>query len=318
MLFSLFDGVKARVPMGKLGLEHVVELCRAGEWVKHGVVEEIVAGGRLKADLPCVTFGGLFDVRGVEGLVEASGLVAVDFDGVDDVERVVERAASLPFTALVHTTISGCGVRVVASADWVATEADYKSAWRSAERLYAVACGCVVDPAFSSIASVSFIAPDLNVILRQPSASLPRSHPPTPIRKKVFMPVTVGSDVCVGQIDYVELDRLLACVPADDYVIWRNMVWGLRAEGVPFHVADGWSAKSEKYDARVMSRLWAAEERGGIGFGTVVALGREHGYRGDVRYTGASVPVSGERVELPVAPVSGVVLPDLFAPRIDH
>ena len=67
---------------------------------------------------------------------------------------------------------------------------------------------------------------------------------------------------------------------------------GLKSEfgddGLP--LCDKWSQSSDKYKATEIPRKWASFRNGGIGFGTVIYLAKEHGFTGQISHPPASQP----------------------------
>lgn len=75
------------------------------------------------------------------------------------------------------------------------------------------------------------------------------------------------------------LEVLESDLPYDE---WRNVVWGVRATGLPDGeaLARGWSARGAKYDAGAFDTVWSTfSPDGGIGVGTLKRMAREAGFR---------------------------------------
>jgi len=86
--------------------------------------------------------------------------------------------------------------------------------------------------------------------------------------------------------------ELLRFIGADDYETWTRDGMGLKSEfgddALP--VWDRWSQSSDKYKASEIPRKWASFRNGGIGFGTVIYLAKEHGFTGQISHPRASQP----------------------------
>ena len=86
--------------------------------------------------------------------------------------------------------------------------------------------------------------------------------------------------------------ELLRFIGADDYETWTRVGMGLKSEfgddGLPLW--DKWSQSSDKYKATEIPRKWASFRNGGIGFGTVIYLAKEHGFTGQISHPRASQP----------------------------
>jgi len=63
----------------------------------------------LKKRLPAITPSGIFDGRGEDHLIQHSGLICLDFDGVD-AERAKSLASVLPYVAFAGVSASGGGI----------------------------------------------------------------------------------------------------------------------------------------------------------------------------------------------------------------
>jgi AAA domain/Primase C terminal 2 (PriCT-2) len=86
--------------------------------------------------------------------------------------------------------------------------------------------------------------------------------------------------------EHARFQEMLACIPADDRDTWIKVAMGLKADfgdaGLPLWLE--WSANSSKFERHEAERQWRGLKRhGGVTAGTVVALAREHGYRGTER-----------------------------------
>ena len=98
--------------------------------------------------------------------------------------------------------------------------------------------------------------------------------------------------------------ELLRFIGADDYETWTRVGMGLKSEfgddGLPLW--DKWSQSSDKYKATEIPRKWASFRNGGIGFGTVIYLAKEHGFTGQISHP-------------PRKPTSGSIMAHVHWPR---
>lgn len=67
----------------------------------------------LKKGLPCIIFQGEFERRAKSGIVNHSGLIALDLDHVKDLEGMREKIAMKPCTYMVFRSPSGDGLKIV-------------------------------------------------------------------------------------------------------------------------------------------------------------------------------------------------------------
>ena len=70
-------------------------------------------------------------------------------------------------------------------------------------------------------------------------------------------------------------------LPYDD---WRNVVWSIKATGLPEAeaLAREWSERGGKWDAGAFHTVWESFRPDGVGVGTLVHLAREAGWQGDL------------------------------------
>ncbi|MBW7840793.1 MAG: hypothetical protein H3C36_14405, partial [Chitinophagaceae bacterium] len=65
---------------------------------------------KIKATLPAVTPGGTFSERRATGLINHSGLLQFDVDGVQDIKTTKQKICSLPNVAYCGLSVSGRGL----------------------------------------------------------------------------------------------------------------------------------------------------------------------------------------------------------------
>ena len=67
----------------------------------------------LKKKLPCILFGGKFNRRSIDGLIEHSGLMVIDLDNIEDIVATKEYLTSIPYVLLSFVSPSGTGLKFV-------------------------------------------------------------------------------------------------------------------------------------------------------------------------------------------------------------
>ena len=67
----------------------------------------------LKKKLPCILFGGKFNRRSIDGLIEHSGLMVIDLDNIEDIVATKEYLRSIPYVLLSFVSPSGTGLKFV-------------------------------------------------------------------------------------------------------------------------------------------------------------------------------------------------------------
>ena len=133
---------------------------------------EFVKGGRAigkeeytlrKKLLPAAQFSGNFGFgRRSFDFREASGLVALDFDNLPDINESMSVVADLRHTVFAHQTTSGRGLHVVVemATPWWSNAADYQAAWMTAAIVYAVSIGSPVDASTRGLTQLQFLSFD--------------------------------------------------------------------------------------------------------------------------------------------------------------
>lgn len=68
---------------------------------------------KLKKQLPCILFAGVFSRRAIDGLKEHSGYLVLDMDDLDDVEKTKNEIKEIPYVVLAFVSPSGKGLKFV-------------------------------------------------------------------------------------------------------------------------------------------------------------------------------------------------------------
>jgi hypothetical protein len=67
----------------------------------------------LKKKLPCILFGGSFNRRAIDGLIEHSGLMVLDLDHLDNVNDIKNELKEIPYVLLAFVSPSGNGLKFI-------------------------------------------------------------------------------------------------------------------------------------------------------------------------------------------------------------
>lgn len=81
---------------------------------------------KLKQKLPIVVFGGAFKTRSIDGLIESSSLMVLDFDHVEDYDLVWSSVVAKPYTVACFRSPSGDGIKAVIKIPLVDSDEEYK------------------------------------------------------------------------------------------------------------------------------------------------------------------------------------------------
>ncbi len=125
----------------------------------------------VKDALPAVTFSGEFRAAGKAGLVQHSGLLVVDFDGLalDQIERAKDELGRHPATVLVFISPSGCGIKWVVAVD-ATEETSHRGCFDAVVREVAEKFPkLTVDPSGKDVCRRCFVSFDPGIIVKAPT-----------------------------------------------------------------------------------------------------------------------------------------------------
>ncbi len=104
-----------------------------------------------------------------------TGIIMVDIDGLtDDVfPDILARVKADPYSLLVHTTISGLGIRVFSRMAGTVTKENFEACWRAVNEHYARLAGVNVDEACKNPTRMSVICHDPDAVYRPEAEPFP-------------------------------------------------------------------------------------------------------------------------------------------------
>lgn len=170
-------------------------IVRIGEWIDgvtwcNKLVDEIRAASgqsraELKKRLPAITPSGIFTGRGAEYLVESSGIICIDIDGVDPTyAKSILRP--LPYVAYASASVSGGGVfAFIPVSDPVAHKMHFKAIERDLASV-----GLVVDPICANISHLRFYSYDEDPVAKEAAIYRKKMEP----RKETVPDPSEGDD----------------------------------------------------------------------------------------------------------------------------
>lgn len=121
---------------------------------------DVKSADKLKGNLPCVTFGGVFKgAHTIAGLTRPSGLITLDLDDVEDLPRVAELCKADPHTALAFRSPTN-GYKVSAYVEGIAGH--HREAYRLVASYYARLTGLKVDESGKDESRLCFASYDPN------------------------------------------------------------------------------------------------------------------------------------------------------------
>jgi len=128
--------------------------------------------GRMKKMLPAYLFAGEFDRRRADALVRHSGLMVLDFDGVDNVDERKREIATDPHAVLCFVSPSGTGLKLVIRVEPDA--AVHGESFDTARAYFLDRYGMDADPSGRDLARLCFTSHDPTAIIREDARVLHR------------------------------------------------------------------------------------------------------------------------------------------------
>lgn len=133
---------------------------------KHGIedlrkIEDPDEQQKQKIDLPVVVFGGTFETRKNSGLIEASGLMILDFDCYSEAEseKIYNKIKNDKYILSFFRSTRGYGYKALVRIPQVENDKEYKKYWNAVEKRFPN-----VDPACKDICRACFYTHDPELV----------------------------------------------------------------------------------------------------------------------------------------------------------
>jgi len=182
---SVFAGATRPDPVSTCSLSQLAEDIRGPRWseVIDRLRQRLDAGDReaydsMKRGLQAVTPGGTFEWRANDALIEHSGLVVIDIDGMSPRSAAAARddLGDNPHVGLAFISPSGAGVKALVRIERVdgapLDATSHRAAWAAAAKLVSDVTGHVVDESGKDVARLSFVSHDRDARYRPDSEPL--------------------------------------------------------------------------------------------------------------------------------------------------
>lgn len=153
-----------------------------------------------KRALPAVLFAGVFERRAAAARTEASGVLVLDLDAVDDPATTRDEIAQSPHVLAAFVSTSGTGVKALVC---IEPEAPHEDSFRASEAHLRDAFGQRVDPSGKDVSRLCFVSYDPDLRVNSHAAPIPPlsapKHEPQPYR---VTPLGVQPDGMTPGDDY--------------------------------------------------------------------------------------------------------------------
>lgn len=163
MKVSLYANIRESKNCQLYDLDHMLADIRQGRY-QDKVLDVRIAPDKkqrdsLKKDLPNFTVSGSFSQRRIDGLVEHSGFIAIDFDDIDDIELIRQKLRLDPYTYALFMSVSGNGLCCIVRID----PKKHRESFDALEQYYWNLLQIPLDPACKDVSRTRFVSydPDL-------------------------------------------------------------------------------------------------------------------------------------------------------------
>lgn len=169
MKVSLFKQIKDTTGGHEVDIMDVVDGIRSGHWMEHvervRSAEDKKSQREIKKTVPYFTPSGTFQHRRDDGLIQHSGILAIDVDNLDDPKEVKSWLALDRFSWITSESISGNGLVVFVKID----TSKHLESFEYLEKYYLQNYELKIDQACKDISRPRFVTFDPDVVVN-PSA----------------------------------------------------------------------------------------------------------------------------------------------------
>lgn len=259
-------------------LAELVNGIRAGAW-KQGVEAVRTADGDAriaqKKKLPCVLLSGQFHGAKAKDLDDASGLLQLDFDKVDDPSTLRDRLKADPYIVTAFVSPSGNGVKGVIQ---IPPAADlHKLAFKQVSEYIHREYGLEIDPACKDICRKMFVSYDQGIWVDEAKRVFEvKPEPERPKKKRAAPPPPSTDDTRIA----VEALKYIRAENRDD---WIEVGMALKASQDKvqnaYELWVQWSAGATTFLSEEDCRkTWASFQGRGREFGSLIHKAKQNGY----------------------------------------
>ena len=241
-------------------LERIAGYIREG---RNGLDDRTVTANRLargdkevfrkhKNSMPTAVFAGTFEAIPAtnESLIEHSGFVVMDYDGIEDVASAKAALVQVPEVKLAFISPSAKGVKAVLAVTPNPTNEDeHRAAWNAcAEHLDSLDGLNEADDG-KDLSRKCFLAHDPTVHFRDDGPTVSWEMEAEEEEAPTAEPTPRKN---TGTLDI----DVLKYLDVDDYDVWLKVGMALHYEKQPIDVWEEWSQQSEKYEKGSCEKKW--------------------------------------------------------------
>ncbi len=176
--------------------------------------------GKIKSELPCVTISGRFqNDKQAKSQVDFSGLIAIDFDHLENLEQVRAVLNLDPYTLAGFVSCSGTGYCVIVRIQ----PERFLDAFYALEAYYLNTYGYIIDPQCKNSNRLRYISHDPKVFRNLEKAKLWKTYL-TKVETKRYTTKAPDAIHCESNIEYVlqQIESMAADI-APGYYEWHRV-----------------------------------------------------------------------------------------------
>ncbi len=273
-------------------LSVILDGIKRGHWEKPTVAirkarerGDLALADRLKKALPAFTASGVFaPSRKKTNHVESAGLLVIDIDGLESLEKaeaIRDLLGRAPHVLAALVSVSGRGVKLLVYTGKVADDVEFKAAWRAFSGHLKDTFQLEADPSGTDICRLCFVSIDPGIVI-----NLGPIVPFTPrVEIPAVLPVTAQPNPPT-EWDISVVRSALAFISADcSRAVWLRVACAIKnalgEAGYPVFIQ--WSETCpEKFDADAARNLWdslEASKPGGVTVATLFRMAEERGWK---------------------------------------
>jgi hypothetical protein len=172
MNVSLFKQIKDTTGGHTLGITEMFDSITNGHWIEHvdrvRAAKDKASQREIKKSVPYFTASGTFQHRKDDGLVQHSGVIAIDFDNLDDVKDIKSWLALDRFSWFTCESVSGNGLCVFVKID----PTKHRESFDYLSEYYLQNYKLEIDQACKDISRPRFVTYDPDGVLNQSAERL--------------------------------------------------------------------------------------------------------------------------------------------------
>lgn len=284
MRVSLYPHIKATNGGAEVLLDQILLDIKQGKWqdiaLKVATEKDKEKRRKLKATAPYFTPTGTFETRNNNGIIQPSGIIAIDFDEITDIHQSFAKLCQDPYTFALFRSISGTGFCCLVRID----PKRHADAFKGLQAYYYNTYRLSVDLACSDLSRPRFVSYDPDLFVNKDSQLFkiyPKSETKIQQKQRADFSSTLHTEP--------RFEKLIQAVNTDitgDYHQWLQIAFALCTEfGVAgedyFHKLSSYSANYNQKECSDQYRKCCKANRGDIKIGTIYYFASQHGIRID-------------------------------------